>query len=192
MIHQVRRQPVQIRRHRQCRHSLSRQRIRQRLRRCHSPHRRPAPAPTRSLRQPDDRHLAVTVLAPLRRFDLARRRGPHVRRRRSATASTGSPTATAIPTRRRPGRPALSDQLAHAARHHLRPHNKNLNTDPGNDFRNEVRSYFGTGTQLQEMYITPSLLTDAKLGRPCRGRTWSRANADVLRDTHWIGGDPPG
>jgi len=36
-----------------------------------------------------------------------------------------------------------------------------LNTDPGNDFRNEVRSFFGTGTQLQEMYITPQLLTAA-------------------------------
>src|SRR6266568_4305981 len=35
---------------------------------------------------------------------------------------------------------------------------KDLNKDPENDFRNEVRSYFGTGTQLQEMYITPSLL----------------------------------
>ena len=39
-----------------------------------------------------------------------------------------------------------------------------------NDFRNEIRSYFGTGTQLQEMYITPSLLTDAQLGRPGGGR----------------------
>ena len=38
---------------------------------------------------------------------------------------------------------------------------KQLKSDPDNDFRNEVRSYFGTGTQLQEMYITPSLLTQA-------------------------------
>ncbi len=28
-------------------------------------------------------------------------------------------------------------------------YNKNLNTDPGNDFRNEVRSYFGTGTSCR-------------------------------------------
>ncbi len=41
---------------------------------------------------------------------------------------------------------------------------KDLDKDPGNDFRNEIRSYFGTGTQLQEMYITPSLLTRAELG----------------------------
>ena len=51
----------------------------------------------------------------------------------------------------------------------MRSTTSNSNTDPGNDFPNEVRSYFGTGTQLQEMYITPSLLTDAELGRPRRG-----------------------
>jgi len=38
-------------------------------------------------------------------------------------------------------------------------HAKNLSTDPANDFADEVRDYFGTGTQLQEMYITPSLLS---------------------------------
>ncbi len=36
---------------------------------------------------------------------------------------------------------------------------KNLDTDPSGDFRDEVHDYFGTGTQLQEMYITPGLLT---------------------------------
>ena len=69
-------------------------------------------------------------------------------------------------------------------------HNKYLNTDPGNDFRNEIRSYFGTGTQLQEMYITPSLLTPANWDDLAEAAKWSRANADVLKDTHWIGGDP--
>jgi hypothetical protein len=68
--------------------------------------------------------------------------------------------------------------------------NKQLNTDPGNDFRNEVRSYFGTGTQCQEMYITPSLLTAANWDDLAEAAKWSRANADVLRDTHWVGGDP--
>ena len=67
---------------------------------------------------------------------------------------------------------------------------KQLNTDPGNDFRNEIRSYFGTGTQLQEMYITPSLLTDANWDDLAEAAKWSRANADVLKDTHWIGGNP--
>lgn len=67
---------------------------------------------------------------------------------------------------------------------------KHLNADPGNDFRNEIRSYFGTGTQLQEMYITPSLLTQANWDDLAEAAKWSRANAGVLKDTHWIGGDP--
>ena len=67
---------------------------------------------------------------------------------------------------------------------------KYLDKDPGNDFRNEIRSYFGTGTQLQEMYITPSLLTEANWDDLAEAAKWSRANADVLKDTHWIGGDP--
>jgi hypothetical protein len=67
---------------------------------------------------------------------------------------------------------------------------RDLNKDPGNDFRNEIRSYFGTGTQLQEMYITPSLLTDANWNDLAEAAKWSRANAEVLKDTHWIGGDP--
>src|SRR5260370_1223896 len=38
-------------------------------------------------------------------------------------------------------------------------HAHNLDTDPQHDFASEIRAYFGTGTQLQEMYITPSLLS---------------------------------
>jgi hypothetical protein len=67
---------------------------------------------------------------------------------------------------------------------------KQLDKDPGNDFRNEIRSYFGTGTQLQEMYITPSKLSDANWDDLAEAAQWSRANADVLQDTHWVGGDP--
>jgi hypothetical protein len=67
---------------------------------------------------------------------------------------------------------------------------RDLNKDPGNDFRNEIRSYFGTGTQLQEMYITPALLTQQNWDDLAEAAKWSRANADVLKDTHWVGGDP--
>ena len=69
-------------------------------------------------------------------------------------------------------------------------HHQQLDQDPGNDFRNEVRSYFGTGTQLQEMYITPSLLSDKNWDDLAEAARWSRANAEVLKDTHWVGGDP--
>jgi hypothetical protein len=69
-------------------------------------------------------------------------------------------------------------------------HRKQLDVDSGNDFRNEIRSYFGTGTQLQEMYITPSLLTQSNWDDLAEAAKWSRDNADVLKDTHWVGGDP--
>jgi hypothetical protein len=65
-----------------------------------------------------------------------------------------------------------------------------LSTDPGGDFTNEVHSYFATGTQLQEMYITPSLMTSADWDTLAEAAKWSRANAAMLVDTHWVGGDP--
>jgi hypothetical protein len=67
---------------------------------------------------------------------------------------------------------------------------KNLDTDPGGDFPDEVRDYFGSGTQLQEMYVTPGLLTKTDWDVLAETAKWSRANAAVLKDTHWIGGDP--
>lgn len=69
-------------------------------------------------------------------------------------------------------------------------HAKRLDSDPGHDFRDEVRSYFGTGTQLQEMYITHSLLSESDWNTLAETAKWSRRNADILVDTHWIGGDP--
>jgi hypothetical protein len=69
-------------------------------------------------------------------------------------------------------------------------HAKDLDSDPSHDFADEVHSYFGTGTQLQEMYITPSLLSPADWDTLASAAKWSRENADVVRDTHWIGGDP--
>jgi len=67
---------------------------------------------------------------------------------------------------------------------------QHLDTDPGGDFQDEVRDYFGSGTQLQEMYITPGLLTKENWDDLAEAAKWSRANAAVLKDTHWIGGDP--
>jgi hypothetical protein len=40
------------------------------------------------------------------------------------------------------------------------------------------------------MYITPSLLTAGNWDDLAEAAKWSRANAEVLKDTHWIGGDP--
>ncbi len=69
-------------------------------------------------------------------------------------------------------------------------HALHLSDDPGNDFRSEVHSYFGSGTQLQELYVTPTLLTTENWDDLAETARWSAANADVLRDTHWIGGNP--
>ncbi len=69
-------------------------------------------------------------------------------------------------------------------------HAKDLASDAQGDFKNEVRDYFGNGTQLQEMYVTPSLLSNADWNNLAEAAKWSRENADVLVDTHWIGGDP--
>ena len=69
-------------------------------------------------------------------------------------------------------------------------HARNLDTDPAGDFLSEVRDYFGTGTQLQEMYITPALLRPADWEAIAEAAHWSRAHAATLVDTHWIGGDP--
>jgi len=58
------------------------------------------------------------------------------------------------------------------------------------DFAGQVREFFGSGTQLQELYITPGLLNQQNWDDLAEAATWSRWNADVLVDTHWIGGDP--
>jgi hypothetical protein len=69
-------------------------------------------------------------------------------------------------------------------------HAQRLGSDPGHDFPDEVHSYFGTGTQLQEMYITPSLLSTQDWDVLAEAAKWSRDNAQTLKDSHWIGGDP--
>jgi len=43
---------------------------------------------------------------------------------------------------------------------------------------------------LQEMYITPALLSNENWDAIATHAKWSRANANTLFDTHWIGGDP--
>lgn len=67
---------------------------------------------------------------------------------------------------------------------------EHLADDPNHDFVAEVHSYFGSGTQLQKMYITPSLLSQSDWDVLAESAKWSRRNASILRDTHWIGGDP--
>ena len=58
------------------------------------------------------------------------------------------------------------------------------------DFAGQIREFFGNGTQLQELYITPKLLDQQNWDDLAEAAKWSRENADVLVDTHWIGGNP--
>jgi hypothetical protein len=54
----------------------------------------------------------------------------------------------------------------------------------------DIRAFFASGTNCQELYLTPSLLDAHTWDVLAEAATWSRDNADVLVDTHWIGGDP--
>ncbi len=69
-------------------------------------------------------------------------------------------------------------------------HANHLDSDPQDDFTSDVRAYFGTGTQLQELYITPALLTPANWDALAEAARWARERAGILVDTHWVGGDP--
>jgi len=58
------------------------------------------------------------------------------------------------------------------------------------EMADEIRSFFGSGTGLQELYVAPGLLSAAQWDLLAEGARWARANADVLIDTHWVGGNP--
>ncbi len=69
-------------------------------------------------------------------------------------------------------------------------HARGLDSDPAGDLASEIHSYFGSGTQLQELYVTPAFLSPSDWDTLAEAARWSRVNAATLRDTHWIGGDP--
>ncbi|WP_147093904.1 alpha-galactosidase [Swaminathania salitolerans] len=68
--------------------------------------------------------------------------------------------------------------------------NQRLNDDPGHDFPDEVHSFFASGADEQELYVTPALLRPDDWRVLAESAKWARANADILRDSHWVGGDP--
>ncbi len=69
-------------------------------------------------------------------------------------------------------------------------HARGLKDDPGDDLRDEIRTAFGCGTQLQELYVTPSLLTEQNWDDLAAAAIWARKHAETLRDVHWVGGSP--
>ncbi len=60
----------------------------------------------------------------------------------------------------------------------------------GPHLKNEARSYFANGTSLQELYLTPSMMTPESWDDVAAAAKWGQTNADVLVDSHWVGGDP--
>ena len=63
-------------------------------------------------------------------------------------------------------------------------------SDDVDDLVDEIRMAFGGGTQLLELYVTPQMMKPEAWDALAETARWSRENADVLVDVHWIGGDP--
>jgi hypothetical protein len=57
-------------------------------------------------------------------------------------------------------------------------------------FQDDVRAFFGAGTSLQELYVQPQRLSARDWSVLAEAAQWSRARAEALVDTHWIGGNP--
>lgn len=70
------------------------------------------------------------------------------------------------------------------------PHTRHLAADPFGDFGDEVRSFFASGTQCQELYVSPALLKPRHWEALHEGTAFSARFAHLLQDNRWIGGDP--
>jgi len=64
-----------------------------------------------------------------------------------------------------------------------------LSNDP-KDLLDDIRMAAASGTQMQEFFVTPTMLTPDLWDAVAETIGWMRRNADVLVDTHGIGGDP--
>ncbi len=69
------------------------------------------------------------------------------------------------------------------------PKSKRPTYDP-EEIAAEVRSFFATGVNLQELYVNPRMMSARLWNVLAEAARWSRANAGVMADTHWIGGNP--
>lgn len=55
----------------------------------------------------------------------------------------------------------------------------------------EMRCAFACGSALQELYVDNDIMTNLNLWKDlAECIKWFRGNADVLDDTHWVGGEP--
>ena len=58
------------------------------------------------------------------------------------------------------------------------------------DFSDMIWTYFGAGSNLQELYISHDRMKPEFWAVLAKAARWSNKNAKVLVDTHWIGGNP--
>lgn len=58
------------------------------------------------------------------------------------------------------------------------------------DIADEIWSFFGNGTSLQELYVDPHMLSSKEWDCLAKAIRWSGKNARVMPDVHWVGGDP--
>jgi hypothetical protein len=58
------------------------------------------------------------------------------------------------------------------------------------DISDEIWSFFGNGTSLQEMYINPHKLNTANWDCLAKAIHWAKGNENIMTDVHWVGGDP--
>jgi hypothetical protein len=67
-----------------------------------------------------------------------------------------------------------------------------MSKDPANCVK-EMRTAFANGSSLQEIYADTDLMNQeggVLWDERARCIAWVRRNADVLADTHWVGGNP--
>lgn len=76
-------------------------------------------------------------------------------------------------------------------------HIAGLRTTTAEEFKQEVRSYFATGVNLQELYIGPDnpdtgdpIMTEELWDILAEAAQWAKSNEDVFCDSHWMGGNP--
>ena len=69
-------------------------------------------------------------------------------------------------------------------------HPSNYINDNLDDFKDMVRSSFGAGSNLQELYISHDRMSKEFWPVLAEAVKWSERNEDLLKDTHWIGGSP--
>ena len=83
----------------------------------------------------------------------------------------------------------LSSLMLHGVVYAIRGQAAKIDYSP-ESFRHEVRSYFATGVYLQELHVTPALLSEADWAVVAESAIWARQRAALFADSHWFGGDP--